>query len=61
MTVNFKTVALTLTITAIARVATRNVTVDTDEARIAFCKRINEKKELLYIKYPYKNVGYPLF
>lgn len=44
MTVNFKTIALTLTIAAIARVATRNVTDGTNEAHIAFCKRINEKK-----------------
>lgn len=44
MTVNFKTVALTLTIAAIARVATRNVTDGTNEAHIAFCKRINDKK-----------------
>lgn len=44
MTVNFKTIALTLTIAAIARVATRNVTDGTNEAHIAFCKRINDKK-----------------
>lgn len=44
MTVNFKTIALTLTIVAIATVATRNVTDGTNKAHIAFCKRINDKK-----------------
>lgn len=52
MTINFKTVALTLTIAAMARVATRNVTDGTNKARIASCKRINEKYALNYIKYP---------
>lgn len=64
MTVHFKTVTLTLTIVAIARVATINVTVGTNEARIAFCKRINKTniyKALHYIKYPFKKVGIPLF
>lgn len=37
MTVNFKTVTLTLTFVAIARISTRNGTVDTKEANIAFC------------------------
>lgn len=45
MTVNCKTIALTLKIAAIARVATRNVTDGTNEAHIAFCKRINVKNQ----------------
>lgn len=51
MIINFKIVVLILIIVVMVRVVIRNVIDGINKVCIVFCKRINEKYVLNYIKY----------